>query len=165
MAHKVNYYDVEAGFDEDGYMRPIEVFETDDADEAIEKAIAAIRDSGSISAASISVDWRLCDTLKEWFRVTNAVGRWLEDNPIDGAWIGILAEDLDYWAEDGITTPEQMEKYLLLQNYSDNYKDCFGVRPRHNFTMETPIEEIEAAYDLLRPTSRDGEPDSDMDPC
>jgi hypothetical protein len=163
MAHKVMLYDVDAGYDADGYLSPVEIIETDDADEAIDRAISAIRETGSISASHISVDWRLCETLEDWFRITNATSHWLKENPIEGAWIGTLSEDLDYWAASGITTPEQIEKYLLIQSYSDNYKECFGVRPHHNFTMETPIEEVEAAYDRLRPTSQDDA--SDPEPC
>jgi hypothetical protein len=51
-----------------------------------------------------------------------------------------------------VRTPEELEKHLLLADYSELYKEITGVRPRGTgLTMETPIEEIEAAYDQLRP--------------
>lgn len=150
MAHKVHLYDVKAGFGPDGYMRPVETLETEDAEEAIRVATEAIARTGSISASHINVDWRLTPTLEAYFHLSNATARWLADNPIEGAWIGALTEDLEHWKSMGVETPEQMEKYLLLNMYYENYRETYGVRPRdHGMTMETPIEEIEAEYDRL----------------
>lgn len=151
MSHKVHLYDVEKGFDADGVMRPVKVLETEDPAEAVRTATEALAQSRSISAAYIQPDWRLCATLAEYLDLGNALGRYVEANPEIGGWIGQLVEDPAHWADCGVETPEQLEKYLLLQSYSDVYKDTYGVRPRGaSFTMETPIEEIEAAYAAMR---------------
>lgn len=152
MAHKVNIYDVEAGFDAEGWMRPVRVVETEDPEEAIRVARAELDRTGSMSAATVRPDWRLCADLAEYFRLNNAVADWLDENPIEGAWIGRLVDDPEHWSKFGVQTPEDIEKYLLLTDYSELHKELTGFRPRDTgLTMQTPIAEIEAAYDRLRP--------------
>jgi hypothetical protein len=160
MAHKVNIYDVAGGFDAQGWMRPVRVLETEDAEEAIRIARAELDRTGSMSAVTVRPDWRLCADLTAYFRLNNAVADWLDENPIEGAWIGRLTEDLEHWASYGVQTPEELEKYLLLTDYSELHKELTGVRPRgHGLSMSTPIEEIEAAYDRLRPAPAPQPPD------
>jgi len=152
MAHKVHIYDTVAGFDAEGWMRPVRTIETDDPVEAIRLAYEALDAARSISAASVKPDWRLCADLAGYFRLTNAVADWSEANPIEGAWVGRLVEDPAHWAGYGVHTPEELEKSLLLADYSDTHKEITGFRPRDTeLGMDTPIEEIEAAYDRLRP--------------
>jgi hypothetical protein len=152
MAHKVHVYDPDAGSDEEGWIRPSRTVETSDPDEAIRIARAELDRTGSMMTATVRPDWRLCPDLATYFRLTNAVADWLKENPIKGAWIGRLTEDPEHWAGYGVRTPEELEKHLLLADYSELYKEITGVRPRGTgLTMETPIEEIEAAYDQLRP--------------
>lgn len=152
MAHKVHIYDMDAGSDEDGFIRPSRTLEIPDPEEAIRIARAELDRTGSMMAVTVRPDWRLCPDLATYFRLTNAVADWLEENPIEGAWIGRLTEDPDHWAGYGVSTPEELEKYLLLTDYSELHKEITGVRPRGTgLTMQTPIEEIEAAYDRLRP--------------
>lgn len=161
MAHKVHIYDVEKGFDDDGWMRPARTFETEDPEEAIRIARAELDRTGSMSAATVQPDWRLCSDLAAYFRLSNAVADWLEENPIEKAWIGRLTEDPEHWAGYGVTTPEQLEKYLLLTNYSELHKEQTGFRPRGTgLTMDTPIEEIDAAYDRLRDHPADDGPET-----
>lgn len=151
MAHKVNFYDIEAGFDSDGFMRPVAVIETEDSAVATRLVTDAIARSKAISAASLSVDHTLCADLSEYLRLTNSVGRWLAENPIEGAWIGMLTEDLTHWHEMGVHTPEDLVKYEMLATYSDYHKEMRGFRPRGTgLTMASPLAEIEAAWDALR---------------
>lgn len=149
MAHKINIYDLDRGFDENHMMRPARTVETDDPEETARIAIDEIRKTGSISAASISADWRLCPDLKSYLRLENTIANWLEENPIDGSWVGKLVEDLEFWKECGVTTAEQMHRYLLLEDYSNTYKETYGVRPRGHFSDTDSIEEIERAFDIL----------------
>jgi len=153
MAHKVNFFG--NGFDEDGCMRPSRVVETDDAAEAERLVREEMSRTNSMMAADVHVDWRLCKTVEEYVRLGNTPARWLEENPIDGCFMSLLVEDPEHWAQFGVTTPEELEKYRLLQGYSDHYKETYGFRPRHHgMSMETPIEEIEEAYDRLGNMSR-----------
>ncbi|WP_333827259.1 hypothetical protein [Pararhodobacter sp.] len=148
MAHKVHFYDADKGFDEDGLLRPTRTVETDDPAEMLSLAAAAIQESGSIMSASISADWRLSETLEEHLRVTNMLARWHEENPIKDAWIGALHEDIDAWNASGVDTPEDLEKYLMLQSFSDHYKEIHGFRPGSGqVSMDMSIEEIEAALE------------------
>ncbi|MCR9074343.1 MAG: hypothetical protein NXI18_22070 [Alphaproteobacteria bacterium] len=152
MAHKVHIYDPDARSDEEGWIRPARTVETEDPEEAVRLARAELNRTGSMMAATVRPDWRLCPDLETYFRLTNAVADWLEENPIEGAWIGRLAEDPEHWAGYGVRTPEELEKYLLLTDYSELHKELTGFRPRGiGLTMQSPIEEIEAAYDRLRP--------------
>ncbi|MCW3784322.1 hypothetical protein [Defluviimonas salinarum] len=149
MAHKVNLYDPVNGWS-NGTLRPYQTLEFDDPDAAIAAAIGRIRETGSISAACITADCALCADLPAYFKLTNAIAKWLAENPIDGSWMGILTEDPEHWAEIGVKTPLEMEKYLLLTEYSDYHKSVRGFRPRGDgFTMATPIEKIQAAWDAL----------------
>ena len=151
MAHKVHIYDTDAGSDEEGWIRPTRTVKTPDPDEAIRIARAELDRTGSMMAVTVRPDWRLCPDLATYFRLNNAVADWLEENPIEGAWIGRLVEDPEQWAGYGVRTPEELEKYLLLTDYSELHKELTGFRPRgHGLTMQTPLGEIEAAYDRLR---------------
>jgi hypothetical protein len=160
MTHKVHIYDLDEGCDEEGWMRPARTVETTDPAEAIAIARAELDRTGSISAVTVRPDWRLCADLPAYFRLNNAVSDWLEENPIEGAWIGRLVEDPEHWTKYGVQSPEDIEKYLLLTDYSELHKELTGFRPRdHGLTMSTPIEEIEAAYDRLRPSGAHKSPE------
>lgn len=160
MAHKVHIYDLERGFDEGGWMRPARTLETTDPEEAVRLARAELDRTGSISAATVRPDWRLCPDLRTYFRLTNVVADWLDENPIEGAWIGRLVDDPAHWDGYGVRSPEELEKHLLLSDYSDLYKELTGVRPRHSgLSMASSIEEIEAAYDRLRDLPADDGPE------
>lgn len=160
MAHKVHIYDLERGFDEGGWMRPARTLETTDPEEAIRLALAELDRTRSISATTVRPDWRLCPDLSTYFRLTNVVADWLDENPIEGAWIGRLVEDPEHWSGYGVHTPEELEKHLLLSDYSDLHKELTGFRPRdHGMTMSTPLAEIEAAYERLRDLPADDGPE------
>ena len=119
MPHKVNIYDIGAGFDASGWMRPVRVLETEDPAED-----------------------------------------WLDENPIEGAWIGRMVEDPAHWAGYGVRTPEELEKYLLLTDYSELHKELTGFRPRDTgLSMSSPLADIEAAYERLRDLPADDGPE------
>jgi hypothetical protein len=148
MAHKVHYF--ENCFDGDGTLRPSRTIETDNAAEAERLVCAEMARQTSMMAADVHVDWRLCETIQEYIYLGNTCARWLEENPIEGCFMSQLTNDPAHWLDRDVTTPEELEKYRLLNGYSDHYKEVHGSRPRHHgMTMETPIEEIEAAYDRL----------------
>lgn len=149
MAHKVHLYDAKKGFDDDGVLRPIATVETDDPAEMLKIASGALTAAGSIMAATIVADWKLSATLEEHLAVTNALAHWHTENPVsEGAWIGALHEDIAEWNACGVHTPEDLEKYLMLGSFSDQYKERHGFRPRFpEPTMDMSLEEMEAALD------------------
>ncbi len=160
MPHKVNIYDIGAGFDASGWMRPVRVLETEDPAEAIRLARAELDRTGSMNAATVRPDWRLCQDLSTYFRLNNAVADWLDENPIEGAWIGRMVEDPAHWAGYGVRTPEELEKYLLLTDYSELHKELTGFRPRDTgLSMSSPLADIEAAYERLRDLPADDGPE------
>lgn len=159
MAHKVHIYDTDAEPDGEGWMRPARTLETTDPEETVRLARAELDRTGSISSVTVRPDWRLCPDLPAYFRLHNVVADWLAENPIEGCWIGRLTEDPDHWAGYGVRTPEELEKYLLLSDYSELHKELTGFRPRGTgLTMATPLEEIEAAYDRLQGRSEPEKP-------
>lgn len=155
MPHKVQLYDAAKGFDEDGILRPVRTIETEDPAEMLRIASEAITASGSIMAASTVADWRLSATLAEHLRVINAVAHWHAENPIDGSWIGALHEDIDAWNASGVHTPEDLEKYLLINSFSDQYKEMHGFRPRMRVSMDMSLEELEGLLEGPKPDARD----------
>lgn len=158
MAHRVNIFRDDTDFDEDGVMRPSAILEVEDGDLAVLMMCQLLTAQGNSHHTSLSVDWRLCSDLPEYLRLTNAKARWCEENPDFGLWVSKLTEDLDHWREYGISTPEQLEKHLMLESYSDIYKSQTGVRPRGaGFSMDTPIEEIESALAALYPSRDENE--------
>ena len=54
---------------------------------------------------------------------------WLDANP--GAWAGMIVTDPEHWAEAGIYTAAQFDRYMDEECYSEQYKSVYGVRPRH----------------------------------
>jgi len=67
----------------------------------------------------------------------------MEANP--GTFIGILTTDVEHWAEMGVHTVEDFERYELQTFIYEGHKDAFGVKGRHydfdSMTMEELKEE------------------------
>jgi hypothetical protein len=80
-------------------------------------------------------------SLAQFLREKNAeTEAWVAEDP-DNRWAGLLIEDLDHWAEMGITTVEQYRRYDLESLIWDMYKDATGIRPRHlDFKSMTDAE-------------------------
>lgn len=69
--------------------------------------------------------------LKAYIKSLNAETlAWVAVDPAN-RFAGTLVEDLEHWAEYGITTAAGLKRYLDECAYSDGYKSIYGVRPRH----------------------------------
>ncbi len=67
-------------------------------------------------------------------------------------WAGLLVEDLEHWAEYGIYTVAQFNRYMDECAYSDGYKEVYGVRP--HFIADMDDAELRDALDSLCAASR-----------
>lgn len=71
---------------------------------------------------------------------------WIDEDP-GNRWAGMMTTDLDHWAECGVYTPEQFDRLMDEECYSDVYKDRYGVRPRNISSMSD--EELRNALERL----------------
>lgn len=63
-------------------------------------------------------------SLEDYVRVANLQADWLDQNPIEGMWIGRL-----YLNGSGYKTAREADDALFWSNFSDWYKEEYGVRP------------------------------------
>ena len=86
-------------------------------------------------------------TATDYAREVNAKTReWLAANP--GGWAGLLVEDAEFWAEQGVHTYDDLDRLMAVEAYSDAYKEEYGMRPRRDWTG-VPTASIRAAYRAL----------------
>ena len=69
---------------------------------------------------------------------------WIDAGP--DRWAGFLSEDLEYWAEIGITSIAQYERDSLISFISDVSKDAYGFRMRRDWDSMS-MAELEALAD------------------
>lgn len=88
-------------------------------------------------------------TLAEHLAARNAeIRAWVAEDP-ENRWAGLLTEDLAHWAECGVYTLEQFERYELENLVWEMYKDAMGFRPRHMDFKSMTDEELRAEVDSL----------------
>lgn len=73
---------------------------------------------------------------------------WQQESP-ETRFIGIFDEDAAYWAQQGITTPEEFDRSMLIDSISDTYKMVNGFRPRHINYAAMSTQELEAYLESL----------------
>ena len=82
-------------------------------------------------------------TLAEHLAALNAKTlAWIAEDPAN-RWAGLLTEDLTHWAEMGIHTVADFERYELETLVWDMYKDATGIRPRHLNLKSMSLEELQ----------------------
>lgn len=87
-------------------------------------------------------------TLKEHIEALNAETQaWMDANP--GSWGGMLTTDMDHWADMGITTVAEYQRWSLETQVYECHKDAYGVKGRHYDFDSMSIEELEAELDRL----------------
>lgn len=73
---------------------------------------------------------------------------WVAEDP-ENRWSSGVIDDLDFWAKQGITTVEEFRFSSAVSEYSDSYKEMYGIRPRWmDFTGATAAE-VEAEVKKL----------------
>lgn len=61
-----------------------------------------------------------------------------------------LTEDIQHWASYGVTTPEQLEKYLLACDVYETTKSVWGYKPDWRGLMSLSLEELQADAERLQ---------------
>lgn len=65
---------------------------------------------------------------------------WVDVDPAN-RWAGFGIADAAHWAEDGIYTPKQYERYMAIASVADAHKEAFGFRDRSvNLNTMTDVE-------------------------
>jgi hypothetical protein len=76
----------------------------------------------------------------------NAASReWQDAAP--GRWAGMLVEDAGWWAERGIFTVEDYDRWTMESTMSDLHKEAYGFRPRGYDFAAMPLDELIDLYD------------------
>jgi len=82
-------------------------------------------------------------TLLEKIQAMNAEKRaWVAEDP-EHRGAGMLYEDLEHWATHGVTTAEELDRFLLETDLWEAYKQAYGVRPRHMDMASMTIDELQ----------------------
>ena len=68
-----------------------------------------------------------------------------------------LVNDPAHWAEYGIHTMEQLDRYLDEQAYIDSYKDEYGIKPRWINWDEVSDDELTQMWATLCAVSREAD--------
>lgn len=72
---------------------------------------------------------------------------WIDAAP--GRMAGLLAEDAEHWASQGVYTVEQFQHYLAAADHYDAYKSVHGIRPRWMDYHSMTAAEINAETDRM----------------
>lgn len=72
---------------------------------------------------------------------------WMDAGP--DRWTGFYTEDLAHWAEIGVLTVRDFQRYELVSLVWDMYKDVTGIRPRHIDFDSMSLEDLQAEVDYL----------------
>lgn len=88
-------------------------------------------------------------TLAQHLANLNAEKRaWVAEDP-DNRWTGLYVEDLAHWAEYGVFTVAQFQRYELETMIWDMYKEVTGFRPRHLDFKSMSDKELNDLADYL----------------
>jgi len=88
-------------------------------------------------------------TLLELIEKKNAETQaWIDEDPAN-RWAGMIVTDLNHWAEYGVYTVEDYERYELETFIYEGHKDAFGVKGRHYDFASMSMEELKAEADYI----------------
>jgi len=100
------------------------------------------------------------DTAEEYAKELNQKAAAQRTNS-PGDWHGELVTDPKHWAESDIYTGEDLARGLAADEYSDTYKEIYGIRP-HIAWKHMPVEDLEEMIEELRREAGRDENDSGM---
>jgi hypothetical protein len=88
-------------------------------------------------------------TLAEHLAALNAEKlAWIAEDP-DNRWTGLYVEELDFWAEMGVTTVAEFKRHENETLFWEMYKEVVGFRPRHIDVKSMSDAELEDYLDYL----------------
>ena len=73
---------------------------------------------------------------------------WMDEDK-ENRFAFFLVDDLEFWAERGITTVEQFVRDQLVGSYSDAHKELYGIRPRGADLSAMSNEDLEQEIDHM----------------
>lgn len=128
--HRVTFFALDARgshlWDWDDSAIVERTFETEDLEEAVRVHREAYLESRSLSRASLAPAVERFDDLGAYLRALNVKSRLADEFPEDGTFISALTEDLPYWAEGGVTTPQHLADYLDGCFEREMQKECYA---------------------------------------
>jgi len=88
-------------------------------------------------------------TLLELIESKNAkTAAWVAEDPAN-RWAGMITTDLEHWAEYGVHTAEDYERYELETYIYEGHKDAFGVKGRHYDFASMTMDELREEADYI----------------
>ncbi len=118
-----------------------------------------IEEANSIDDTAYLEDSALLKVLK----AENAATRkWVDEHP--GSCAGYLSEDLKHWHELGVYIPADFERYMLVNQISDSFKEANGFRPRHWNFDELSLEQLRAILNEIITDINEQQKFEDSDP-
>ena len=88
-------------------------------------------------------------TLLELLESKNAKSAaWVAEDP-ENRWAGMITTDLDHWAEYGVYTGEDYERYELETYIYEGHKDAFGVKGRHYDFSSMSMDDLREEADYI----------------
>lgn len=73
---------------------------------------------------------------------------WIDEDP-GNRWAGMITTDLDHWADYGVYTVADYERYELETYIYEGHKDAFGVKGRHYDFKSMSLEELQKEADYI----------------
>lgn len=73
--------------------------------------------------------------------------KWMDENP--GSWGGMIVTDPAHWAEYGVYTVADFERYELETYIYEGHKDAFGTKGRHYDFKNMTLAELEKEADYI----------------
>ena len=73
--------------------------------------------------------------------------KWMDENP--GSWGGMIVTDPAHWAEYGVYTVADFERYELETYIYEGHKDAFGVKGRHYDFASMTMEDLQKEADYI----------------
>ncbi len=73
--------------------------------------------------------------------------KWMDENP--GSWGGMIVTDPAHWAEYGVYTVADFERYELETYIYEGHKDAFGTKGRHYDFKNMTLAELKEEADYI----------------
>jgi hypothetical protein len=73
---------------------------------------------------------------------------------VAGRWACGLVADAEHWAAAGVTTPEELEKYLLACDVYESTRNVWGYKPSWGGLMSLSLAELQAEMESLAAAGR-----------